>query len=212
MLDNIGKKLKTIAIIFMILGVSASVIYGLILISEGTKEIGIIVFAAGGVGSIVVSFFVYGYGQLVENSDTLVKLKEKEIKQNELKFNQLKDAFSQVELVESVPSKQKNKVTRFKEVDKEVEQKTKEKIDIDKIILKDIAPSLEEKIKKIANVKSDKQEALKQTHPDWNEEINHLTDSELIDRIDNDHDWQYSYVVMCCLEYQRRLSSKKSKK
>ena len=101
--------------------------------------------------------------------------------------------------------KSKKSVEENKEEFKSLEPKSKK-------VLRDITPSFREKIKRISNIKEEKVVALKQTHPDWNEEIAELSDKELIDRIDNDHSWQYSYVVLCCLEYNKRLSAKKTKK
>ena len=50
---------------------------------------------------------------------------------------------------------------------------------------------------------------MKKDNADWFEEIKSLTDEELVDRIDNDHSWQYSYIILCCYEYNERLNPKK---
>lgn len=68
MFDNIGGKIKGFAKIVAWLGIILSVIIGLLSMATG----GILIMIIGGVSSWVGSFVLYGFGQLVENSDKLV--------------------------------------------------------------------------------------------------------------------------------------------
>lgn len=73
MFDNIGKKIKTLAKVICWAGIIASFI-GAIIIYEEFEEIifCILTLAVGALISWVGSFTLYGFGQLIDNSDILV--------------------------------------------------------------------------------------------------------------------------------------------
>ncbi|MBR2883429.1 MAG: hypothetical protein IKB93_01435 [Clostridia bacterium] len=83
MYSNIGKKIQKLAMVCAILGMIGSVSIGGSLISSadnsilGTNEflivIGIIVIVLGSILSWVLSFVLYGFGRLVENSDIIAR-------------------------------------------------------------------------------------------------------------------------------------------
>ena len=89
MYKNIGKKIKAFAVIVTVILMLASVVGGLILIVQGIdivdyhEETGLSLILFG-IASIIVgclvawisSFVLYGYGQLVDNTDKMVKLLE----------------------------------------------------------------------------------------------------------------------------------------
>ncbi len=76
MYNNIGKKIKALAKVCCWIGIIAAVISGIVVMVAGYDEIfiliGLLVMVAGGVLSWVSSFVLYGFGQLVDNSDLLV--------------------------------------------------------------------------------------------------------------------------------------------
>ena len=75
MFENIGCKIKMLAKVCCWVGIFVSVIYGIILLSENNNElIGLSVFILGPLFSLIGSFVIYGFGQLIENSDKLVEL------------------------------------------------------------------------------------------------------------------------------------------
>jgi len=76
MFDNIGDKIKTLAAIICWIGIIASICVGGRIISavEDAILIGFIVMILGSLFSWVGSFITYGFGQLIENSDKLVKM------------------------------------------------------------------------------------------------------------------------------------------
>lgn len=84
MYSNIGKKIQKLAAACAILGMIASIAIGSVLIKMsdggyyfGTNEtlltIGIVVIIVGSLLSWVLSFVLYGFGRLVENSDIIAR-------------------------------------------------------------------------------------------------------------------------------------------
>ena len=87
MYDNIGGKIKVVAVAGCILGIIASLIVGISLISQSsyytqTAPMGWIVIIVGSLASWLGSFCLYGFGELIEktgaNNEALVKI-EKEL-------------------------------------------------------------------------------------------------------------------------------------
>ncbi|MBE7024712.1 MAG: hypothetical protein E7408_01485 [Ruminococcaceae bacterium] len=79
MFDNIGGKIKAMSQIITWVGIIVSVVFGIVLMSidEDMIFIGLMAMIFGSLFSWVSSFILYGFGQLVENSDILVKLSKK---------------------------------------------------------------------------------------------------------------------------------------
>ena len=80
MFDNIGGKIKTVAKVICWLGIIASVIMGIIMIKQATGRYynndemviaGIATIIGGSLLSWIGSFFTYGFGQLIENSESI---------------------------------------------------------------------------------------------------------------------------------------------
>ena len=79
MFDNIGGKIKALAQVVTWIGIIASIISGIAIISIDDEMIfvGLMVMIFGALSSWASSFVLYGFGQLVENSDKLVKMAKK---------------------------------------------------------------------------------------------------------------------------------------
>ena len=71
MFDNISSKIKTLAEITSIAGIVISILWGVILILQGKFLGGAVVGVLGALASWVGSFALYGFGQLIENSDII---------------------------------------------------------------------------------------------------------------------------------------------
>ena len=73
MFDNIGGKIKGLAIIITAIGILGSVVGGIVMftIDEDLIAIGLVVMIVGPLVSWISSFMLYGFGQLVQNSDIL---------------------------------------------------------------------------------------------------------------------------------------------
>ena len=78
MFDNIGSKLKTVAQVFAWLGIAASALFGIIVMfaNGDTPLPGLIIIVFGCLGSWISSLGLYGFGQLIENTDKLVAQKD----------------------------------------------------------------------------------------------------------------------------------------
>lgn len=86
MFKNIGNKIKIFAKVMCFFGIGISVVYGVIILTTlGARSVGVfysilISLLAAGLLSLaawVGSFTLYGLGQLIDNSDKLVKNSEK---------------------------------------------------------------------------------------------------------------------------------------
>ena len=77
MFDNIGKKIKSLAETISYIGIAASVIFSILfMLADASLEsifLGLFYLIAGAVASWIGSFLLYGFGQLIENTDILVK-------------------------------------------------------------------------------------------------------------------------------------------
>lgn len=80
MYDNIGSKIKTLAQVVFIIMAVISIISGVIIIfsDDGAFIIGILTAGIGVLLSWVGTFFLYGFGQLIENTDILVRESKKQ--------------------------------------------------------------------------------------------------------------------------------------
>ncbi len=73
MFDNIGNKLKNVAQVFAWLGIGASALIGIIVMAAYEAIfLGLIIITLGCLGSWISSLGLYGFGQLIENTDKLV--------------------------------------------------------------------------------------------------------------------------------------------
>ena len=74
MFDNIGGKIKTLAKVVCWIGIIACIITGIVQMAtdEDLVLAGILTAVVGSLLSWVSSFVLYGFGQLVENSDEIV--------------------------------------------------------------------------------------------------------------------------------------------
>lgn len=72
MFNNIGSKIKTVAQVVTWIGVIASVIGGMIMMVSLESPIGLLIMIGGPLLSWVSSLTLYGFGQLIENTDILV--------------------------------------------------------------------------------------------------------------------------------------------
>ncbi len=72
MFTNIGKKIKTLAMVLAWAGIIGSVLGGIVLMEEADEAVGLLTMLVGALMSWVGSFFMYGFGQLIDNTDKLV--------------------------------------------------------------------------------------------------------------------------------------------
>ena len=77
--ENIGSKIKTLAVVVTILGISVSIITCLILLDENAMS-GLMIAFIGSVCSWISAFFIYGFGELIEKTTEIAKNTKKDIK------------------------------------------------------------------------------------------------------------------------------------
>ena len=77
--QNIGGKIKTLAVIVSIVGVVASVIFCIMALTENAG-IGLLIAIVGSLVSWISSFFTYGFGELIEKTTEIAKNTKKDIK------------------------------------------------------------------------------------------------------------------------------------
>ena len=84
MFDNIGGKIKTLAQVICWIGIACSVVFGIAVVAnEYTRLLGIAIIVLGPLLSWVSSFLLYGFGQLIENTDMLVGNKNRPVSNNQ---------------------------------------------------------------------------------------------------------------------------------
>ena len=100
MFDNIGAKIKTAAKIFCLIGIFFSIIgsFGLMVFSVGNTTVpnvllAILMAALGSLLSWLGSFGIYGFGELVENSDIRTNLAIKADAEREQRKNTNGEAY-----------------------------------------------------------------------------------------------------------------------
>ena len=76
MFNNIGGKIKTLSAIICWIGIAFSVIIGISSITSKQVISGILIIVVGSFISWIGSFYTYGFGQLIENTDEIRKRME----------------------------------------------------------------------------------------------------------------------------------------
>lgn len=80
MFKNIGGKIKGLAKVNCIVGIAISVVVGIGMIDSGNDAmiaVGVLVMIVGLLVSWIGSFFVYGFGELIENTTVIAELAAK---------------------------------------------------------------------------------------------------------------------------------------
>ena len=77
MFNNIGSKIKSLAIVVTVIGIVVSIIIGLSII-EHSISYGLFTIIIGCFISWVSSFFMYGFGELIEKTSQIAENTEKD--------------------------------------------------------------------------------------------------------------------------------------
>ena len=181
MFNDIGKKIKILATIIAYLGIAFSIMFGFVNVFSGDNIMfGICIMFFGPLFSWVSTFVLYGFGQLVDNSDKFVKWEEK--KYNEENDNDSKLSGVLDNMSESIELKNNKNTNNFysEELMNQVDE-----------LLMNVS---EEEIKEI-----------KKTFKDWYQEIQKLSINDLIERLNNVGKWQAPYIILCCVEIKERI-------
>ncbi len=73
MYNNVGDKIKGLAVFVCLIGIVLSLIYGFILMDEDKVGLGLLTIFLGGVGSWLGSLTLYGFGRLVECTEYIAR-------------------------------------------------------------------------------------------------------------------------------------------
>ncbi len=113
MFDNIGRKIKTLAEVFCLIGMIASVVSGIVLMcfEDGFLFfIGVVVIIVGGLLSWILSFNLYGFGQLIENTDILVERSQKNgAKPKKAKEKKKQEAYTEEDFIRDMEAENESK-------------------------------------------------------------------------------------------------------
>ena len=197
--NNIGKKIKILAVV-------SAIIAGILWVSVGIKqcalaqklgeyganylESGLFCIIVGPIISWVSCFVLYGFGQLVENSDKLVVLHTRDINQNEFDDLNSKTTEEIVDsILESTQPKTINKIKTEGVVDYVAISKAANKV-IKNIAHKDLV-------------------VLARQHEDWYKDIKKMSIIELYDFVKNNrYDYQEEYIYLCCFEILNKIKQR----
>lgn len=97
MFDNIGEKIKVLAKVVAGLGIAVSVILGIYYMTAGREFFGygLTIAIVGSLGSWISSFFAYGFGELIVNSEIIKKNVESIDSYNNEIVNKVNDSLSE---------------------------------------------------------------------------------------------------------------------
>ena len=108
MFENIGGKIKGLAVVIFIILTIAAVIAAFFLIgtgNDGSVLFGILLLIIGPLTALITSWFLYGFGQLIENSDILVSQSKKQLTGiSKLSTNSNQKDISEEKIAESIKS------------------------------------------------------------------------------------------------------------
>ena len=187
MFNNIGEKIKSVAVVVTIIGIAVSFLYGGWLIFTGSWLFGVCTIIIGSISSWLASLVLYGFGQLVSNSDSMVELQEE---QNEMVEKKL--------VYKDIVETKKEKISQQK---KSGSSQLKNKgFDL---------TDLYEKAKEdIQHLKFHEKQLLKEMYPQWYKEIREFSLEELAEILDDKGD-NRDFDYLCCIEIVDRLKSSK---
>ena len=184
--NNIGKKIKTMAKISFYLLSGLLIFYGILLIIKTDNDIlGLLWLILGPIISWISSFVLYGFGQLVDNSDKLVAIKvvpDNDIQNNKkVKTTHLENMTISSNIKQNTEIKEINYTSQYK---------------MAKQIIKDLTPEY--------------LDSLKQKYKKWAIEIEKMTIETLFAIIEKEqNDWEEDYIYLCCCEILNRIKSNK---
>ncbi len=184
--NNIGKKIKTMAKISFYLLSVLFLFYGILLIIKTDNDIlGLLWLILGPIISWISSFVLYGFGQLVDNSDKLIALKE--VPNNDIQNNK-KAKTTHLENTTIASNIKPNK--EIEEINCTSQYK------LAKQIIKDLTP--------------EHLDSLKQKYKKWAIEIEKMTTEKLFTIIEKEqNDWEEDYIYLCSFEILNRIKTNK---
>ena len=98
MFDNIGGKLKGVAVLSTILGIIGSILLGIVVFATFGElwYYGLFIIIVGCLGYWISSLGMYGIGQVVENTEKLLDLKNETSKPKKTEIEDIEDNLPQL--------------------------------------------------------------------------------------------------------------------
>lgn len=182
--NNIGKKIKTMAKISFYLLSGLLIFYGIILIIKTDNDIwGLLWLILGPIISWISSFTLYGFGQLVDNSDKLIELKEI-----------LNNNIQNTKNVKTTHFENTTINSNVKPNKEEINYTSQYKVAMQ--IIKDLTP--------------EHLDSLKQKYKKWSIEIEKTPIQKLFTIIEKEqNDWEEDYIYLCSFEILNRIKNDK---
>jgi len=110
MFNNIGSKIKTLAIVLCLFKIVGCIITGFVVMYTINFMIGLLISVVGSLISWISLFFIYGFGQLIENSDIIVSQNKKILESNSVVY-QNNNVFANSTLKGNSPIPNSNNIT-----------------------------------------------------------------------------------------------------
>ena len=73
MFNNIGSKIKRLAMVVTAIEMAVAITYGTMCFVSGSILTGVLIIVGGGLFAWISSFFIYGFGELIENTSKIAK-------------------------------------------------------------------------------------------------------------------------------------------
>ena len=182
-IQSSGKIIKIVAFVELCLGVAASLVYCIICMANELVGTGFVVLLCGSLGSCLTALFLYGFGQIVYNSDLLVHLQQKN----------------------------NNKITKLVNVNKNQGDEVKSPLAVEDVTVdgKDITDYYLIAKQKVEDLTDKKRDSIIQKHRDWAKNITCSTIKDLCETLDEIDEWDDDFVRLTCLEIVFRAENKK---
>ena len=181
-IQSSGSIIKIVAFVELCLGIVASLIYCVICLANELVGAGLLVLIGGGLGSCLTALFLYGFGQLVYNSDLMVYLQQK----NNVKM------------------------TKLVKTNTKKGEAVRSPLAVDDIIVDgmDVADYYLRAKRETDGLTEKKRDIIVQNHRDWAKNVTSSTIKDLCETLDESDDWDEDFVRLTCLEIIFRVESK----
>ncbi len=185
MFNNIGEKIKSVAVVVTILGIATSLFLGIWMCAKSAWLMGVCIIIVGSICSWLGSLTLYGFGQLISNSDIMVKMQDKNNDNIE-------------------------KIVKGN-IKAEKPRKSPVAVEIIKVDGLDISDYYETAKQKTENLKDKQRRAIVMEHKDWARNVEKSTTKDLCETLDEIDEWDEDFVTLTCLEIVYRAETRNNK-
>jgi hypothetical protein len=206
--NNIGEKIKALAKWSFYIASTVYIIAGLATAINTDILSGCLFIILGPILAWVSSFLIYGFGQLVENSDKIVSIKQQNTKEENSHIVSTKNPDSSKQEGKFLHNYQHNGDWKLEGRYFHDNKKNNDKTTIQE----ESYYSTQYKTAKqlIKHLSSEELNLLTQNYKNWFESIKKMPLAKMIKIIENEQDsWEKEYIYLCCLEILNRVENNK---